>query len=205
MKKFMVFTLASVLLALNGFAQLNPVNNLEWDHWYVMPNNYFILSWDEPDPSEDTLMGYHVYRENDLYCFTTELSLYHTPSASNCGEDFVAFGWGTGFSIHVTALYNSTLEESGYTETVYCEGFLIGIDTNKDLEQETVISPNPTNGMVRINLEKLEKVDVFSQSGELELEAIKSKILDLSALPKGVYFLRMETAGQLLIQKVLLY
>ena len=126
----MISIIAGFLLVSSSFAQLNPIQNLDLDHWYIYPNNYFILSWEEPDPSEDTLMGYNVYRENDLYCFTSELSLYHTPGASNCGEDFLIYGGGISFDIHVTAVYNSTLEESDYFETVHCDGFLIGINYN---------------------------------------------------------------------------
>ena len=204
MKNFIVIFIAAVLLAMNSFGQLNPVNNLDWEHWYIMPNNYFILSWDEPEPSEDTLIGYNVYRENDLYCFTTDLSLYHTAGASNCEEDFVVYQGGMSFHAHVTAVYNSTLEESGYTETVYCVGLLIGIDTYKNPKPETIISPNPTNGIIQINLEDVNEVEIYSQTGELAFCAKQPESIDLYELPKGIYFIRVINGHQVFSEKVIL-
>ena len=110
-------------------AQLNSVNNLQWEHWYIQPYNYFDLWWEQPDSTLDTLVGYNIYRESDLYRFQTETRLYNTPAHSNCGEDFLDYGGG-GFWIHVNAVYNSTLEESIYVDSVYCYGLAVGIEEN---------------------------------------------------------------------------
>src|SRR5690606_39503594 len=62
------------------------------------------------------LIGYNVYRDNDLYRFQTENTLYNFEQSSNCDEDFLMYNNGLGFYAHVTAVYNPGSVESGYTE-----------------------------------------------------------------------------------------
>ena len=112
---------------------------------------------------------------------------------------------GMSFHAHVTAVYNSTLEESGYTETVYCVGLLIGIDTYKNPKPETIISPNPTNGIIQINLEDVNEVEIYSQTGELAFCAKQPESIDLYELPKGIYFIRVINGHQVFSEKVILH
>ncbi|MCK4568894.1 MAG: T9SS type A sorting domain-containing protein [Bacteroidales bacterium] len=102
----------------------------------------------------DTLVGYNVYRETELYRFQTETSLYHTPAASNCGEDFVCYNGGESFWMHVTAVYNSTLQESDYIDSAYCYGYAVGIIEN--INQEYKAYPNPFTTSTTIEYELTE-------------------------------------------------
>ena len=185
--------------ALSSFGQYNPVNNLEWEHWYVMPNNYFELSWSPPLPSQDTLIGYNIYRETELYIFQTGESLFHTEYGSNCPEDFVVYNNGS-FWIHVTAVYNSTQAESDYVDSAYCYGFAIGIN---NIETRKInIFPNPTKGIIKIDENNIKVVLITNQSGEIILES-KSNIIDLSDKPKGVYFIKIVTDNNAFVDKII--
>jgi len=71
----MKFLLSIFLLTLNSFlllSQLNPIQNLYWDHdyqWPVEPFNTFLLSWDEPNESTGILKGYNIYAHNEIWRF----------------------------------------------------------------------------------------------------------------------------------------
>ncbi len=201
MKKFAIPLMVGLFACLHSFSQLNPVNNLEWDHWYLMPNNYFTLSWTPPDPSTDTLAGYNVYRNNDFYKFQIETSLYHTEGGENCGEDFVVYNGGP-FYIHVNAVYNSTLLESGYTDSAYCFGFLINItERNPDVVR---LSPNPTTGKLKITGNDVYAVTITNLNGKQVLNAIEPETIDLTGYPKGIYLVRISSDQGETTEKVLL-
>ncbi|MBP6978699.1 MAG: T9SS type A sorting domain-containing protein [Bacteroidales bacterium] len=199
MKKIvLIFVIIAIFKS--SFGQLNPINNLEWNHWYICPNNYFILSWDLPDPSQDTLVGYNIYRETDLYRFQTENRLYHTEAGENCGLDFLC---SNAFWIHITAIYNSTLQESIYNDSVFCTGILIGIEESK--QSKFRLFPNPTTSNIKIDSDfNIDKIAIISQSGEV-IEEYDQKIeLDLSNLPKGVYFIKVYSDKGVMMNVVIL-
>ena len=192
MKKLILTIIIISAFFQSSLGQLNPINNLYWNHWYVCPNNYYVLSWDLPDPSEDTLIGYNIYRETDLYEFQTETSLYHTESGGNCSDDFVWYNGGQDFWIHVTAIYNSTQQESIYTDSAYCFGFAIGVEER--IQSKLKLFPNPTSGKLIIDSElDVKRITIISQSGKIINEYKKCLELDLSSLPKGVYFIKVYT------------
>jgi hypothetical protein len=194
---FAIFTVAPTT-----FGQLNPVNNLEWVHWYEYPNNFFTLSWDFPGPSQDTVIGYNIYRNTELYRFQTGTVLYHTESGGNCGVDFVWFHGGQSFWIHVTAVYNSTQQESNYIDSAFCYGFAIG--TDKRIKPHLNVFPNPTNGKLKIESESdIKRTVIFNQTGKTIKESGKSTELDLSDLPKGVYILKIWAERNVLTKYVI--
>ena len=49
--------------------------------------------------------------------------------------------------------------------------------------------PNPTNGLLHIEAEDIDKLEIRNLLGQLVLEARKAEILSLEGLEKGVYFL----------------
>lgn len=147
MKVIILFTTIFFTCILQSNGQINPILNLTWEHYYIMPNNYFELSWEEPESPHDELIGYNVYRENELYRFQTETSLYNLEQGSNCDVDFLVYNAG-GFYAHVTAVYNPGPVESSYTETVYIEEAMINVADYK--KQKTLVYPNPTNGILFI-------------------------------------------------------
>ena len=73
-----------------------------------------------------------------------------------------------------------------------------GIHEN-NLSGNLTIFPNPTDGLVRINLKdmaKLKRICVYTVSGQLVYQEnpshlLSQKTLDLKYLPKGVYFIEV--------------
>lgn len=183
--------------------QLYPIQELQFDHWYVQPNNYYSLSWEMPEPSVDTLMGYNIYRNSELYTFQEETYLSHTEGGGNGTEDFVVFG--NNFWIHITAVYNSTFGESAYIDSAYCEGYLINVEENLNPQQISIF-PNPTtNTFSIINPSgiKLINITLYSQTG-LKILSNKAPIytIDISNLKPGLYFAEIKTNEGNVMKKI---
>ena len=56
-------------------------------------------------------------------------------------------------------------------------------------ESATKVWPNPTNGLLHIEMEEAEKIEAYNVLGQIVLQAEKVETIDLSNLEKGVYFL----------------
>lgn len=148
MKKLaLTFTLilASVVAI---FAQLNPVNNLEFYHEHVWPGstcpgyNCFELSWEAPENStQDTLVGYNIYRDSQLYRFQDYIGVacLDGPPPPCPDADFIDFT--APFWMKVTAVYNSSLVESIANDSIMCMGLLINVNSIEN--EEIKIQNNP--------------------------------------------------------------
>lgn len=76
--------------------------------------------------------------------------------------------------------------------------------TDSILENEVVVSPNPTSGHINISsVFNIENVAVFDYSGKNIFTTTESDI-DLSAYAKGVYFLKIKTGGSIILKRVVL-
>ncbi len=77
--------------------------------------------------------------------------------------------------------------------------------TDYYLNQEIKIFPNPTKGLVNITSPvNIEAVDVFDMSGKQILHAL-DKELNLSSFSKGVYFLKIKVANEVIVKRVVLF
>lgn len=191
-----------LIFFIKSYGQINPIQNLTWDAYYEFPNNYFILEWDEPELPHDELIGYNVYREDELYRFQIETSLYNLPEGSNCDELFLLFNEGESFYAHVTAVYNPGEVESDYTETVFIEGLALGTDDfNK---QQLIFYPNPTSGLLHIVNNSFNKIQVFNLIGNQLKEFNSDTQIDLSSLTKGIYIIKLISDKGTLVDKVIL-
>jgi hypothetical protein len=130
MKKTLVFLLLVSLFFPDTKAQFNPVRDLAFTHTYIMPYNCFSLSWSPPDTSpSDTLVGFNIYRDSELFMFTGEYSQSCQPCLGMQPTPFCSFmDYNFGmFYMHVTAVYNASHQESGYTDSINFGGVLIGM------------------------------------------------------------------------------
>lgn len=190
MKKLIIFTI--LLISLGATAQINPVMNLQWNHWYSTPYNLFELSWSPPlHSANDTLKGYRVYRNNLLYRFQTDTVLHHsTWYDNNTQEDFIILSFHS-FYIHVTAVYNSNFIESIYTDSAYVSGVYMGIE--KPLEHEILTFPNPAKEIInlKMGIYKDFHLTIFNQLGQIVLEKKLSQgdnSINIQNLSQGIYF-----------------
>lgn len=189
-----------------SLAQIKPIENLTWEQWYNGHNN-FQLRWDKPGDPHDNLLGYNIYRDHMLYRFQTDTILYHmfspensqNPYYQNCPESFLLFGGGD-FYIHVTAVYDGQIE-SGYVDSVQTPGAAIGVGKFK--KSKLVFYPNPTSGKLNIeNQNTIEQISLFDLNGEVVDEFKPAPQIDLSGIPRGVYFLQIQSAEGNFVQKV---
>ncbi len=74
-------------------------------------------------------------------------------------------------------------------------------DINK-LKKQIRVFPNPLSGNVYIEAEHLKSVAVLTKDGEKIMESRKNYI-DLKGLPEGLYFLKIKTACQTVIKKII--
>jgi hypothetical protein len=206
-KKILLLTFLIGSINFNLFGQNNPVENLTWDQYYEFPNNFFQLNWEEPIQPHNELIGYNIYRNNELYRFQTETSLYNWFSeifgiVTNCGVDFLIYGNGSGFDIHVTAVYNPGQTESSYLQTVFCFGAALN---NKNFTSEkTLLFPNPTNGVLNIGNENIDKIVIYDVSGKLIREFGNESQIDLSNLSKGLYLVKLFLGKEIIVEKIVI-
>jgi len=202
MKKI-IFTVVLFLLITQTYGQLNPITNLNWEHWYNCPNNYFRLTWNTPDISQDTLIGYNVYRNNDLYRFQSDTILNHEENGiGNCPENFLEYNSYGDFWIHVTAVYDSTKIESEYADSVYNEGTIIFISEKE--QRNFRLFPNPTTGKLVLDIQNVDKIVLINEQGEIIQIFKNENQLDLSHLPKGIYLLKIYAEDNIITKKIIL-
>jgi hypothetical protein len=192
---FIFIILASTTLSLK--AQPNPVQELIWNHYYIYPNNCFGLGWSEPEISTDTLLGYNIYRDNELYMFTTETNLgctYCETSVYDPFCNFIDFNNGTGFTICVKAVYKGDIESECAVAT--CEGIMINID--KINKNTTSFNSYISGSILNIDLNNFVstgKLDIVNINGQTvyncTLKENQSKQIDISNFSKGVYFIKI--------------
>ena len=209
-------TLLALTSSMVILAQLNPINNLYFSTWYQMPNNFFQLNWSPPDSSTiDSLVGYNIYRNNELYRFQTETSMHHLfLEDTTCSENFLG---GDGvvtppFYIHVTAVYNLGHIESLYNDSALCDGLALN---TKEIQNNNItlkISPNPLNenSTITIHLDKSpngEQLNIINEQGKVIKEMLLvSRItkINISDIPikRGLYFCCIIDKGQVITNKM---
>ena len=202
MKKNLALLLLFFGLTLQIFGQLNPITNLTWYQWYQTPHNFFALNWESPDSTIDTLIGYNIYRNSELYRFQEDSSLYHTENGENCPENFLFYGNGDGFWMHVTAVYNSSNYESNYIDSVYSMGPLLGLEKKEILKRK--VFPNPTTGKLNIDCKAVKTILLINQTGKIIKEYKPEPQIDISYFPKGVYIIEVITEQGDFVEKIIL-
>lgn len=196
----------------NSFGQNNPIENLSFTQSYQMPNNFFELYWDEPLQPHNELIGYNIYRNNELYRFQTESSLYNFYSVlygyvSNCEQDFLIYfnpieqNYGE-FEIHVTAVYNPGHIESNYLQTTHCYGF--ALNTNNFNQEKVLLFPNPTNGLLNIENINLEKIIIYDISGKEVKQVAPNSQIDISTISKGFYIIKLFSDRGIITDKIVI-
>lgn len=202
-RAILMFFLLSV--SLTGYSQLNPIRNLNWQHWYNYPNNFYKLQWSPPETSlTDTLVGYNVYRDNMLYRFYSDTIAQHIfPQDTSFGGEGFVTSFGGAFYIHVTAVYGYNHTESGYDHTELCFGAAIGLS---EIQTEIIrISPNPMIAQTTLFVDKIMQsatVTVYNAFGQ-QVKQINnvcghSVTLFREDLPNGLYSVIL-TQGQRII------
>lgn len=194
MKKYLLFIFAILTYSL-GFAQNNPVQNLNWYHTHIFPyNNIFSLSWQEPEIPHNELIGYNVYRGNELYRFQTNTSVgCDSRWGINDGCDFLI----QAFTVYVKAVYKGNIESEAVSYTINGPA----LSTQELSSKPFTISPNPVKDILNFS-EEITDLKITDLSGKI-IKQISTfeKSIYVSKLDKGTYVISAKLKSGELINK----
>ena len=126
------------------------------------------------------------------YASGTNVTLRATP---NSGYHFVSWNDGnTSATRTIVVTGNAT-----YTAT-FAEDSHEGID--EITEDQVVIYPNPTKGIVTVSVPNVQKMELLDQLGRVIIVKTNANTIDLSALAPGTYLLRITTENGVLLRRV---
>jgi len=196
-------------------AQLNPINNLEFEQsiGYGCPySNCFTLTWGDPDISGDTLVGYNIYRDNVLYRFQdySQISCIDGPPPPCPDADFISFDQ---FWIKVTAVYNSSLAESIANDSIYFMGIVTNIDIKH--KEKFEIANNPVIKGNGINIKLLDEINKNVEISVVDYQGQKIKNLPITRdrnfieistdrLNTGIYIIVLSYEGTMVSKKIMI-
>lgn len=113
-----------------------------------------------------------------------------TATLSSEGKGFMTYQWN--------------LIETGWQETFFV---LFGEKTAIDIvkNNELIVSPNPTNGIINLSLNNIERIDVFDMLGrKVFTQSILTNQIDLSDLEKGNYIIVAKQNDKLIKSKIII-
>lgn len=167
--------------------QMNPVQNLTWEHFYDSDNydNVFQLDWQEPESPHDELIGYNIYRNDELYRFQTEIGLNCAPQFGQYEDcDFIFYIDGGPFTGFVAAVYSEGVESEYVSFEV--EGPLL---KNTEFQEiNSAFYPNPVHQSLNFK-DKVYEVSIFNLNGKKLKYVIETNSIDVNNLPKGNYII----------------
>jgi len=222
MKK--IFTIAITALSINAFAQTtvcfntpDGIDNTWTGGWsykeYIVPTGYKI---DSVYGNFDRT-GYPASQEDFIFSYCAGTTVYNNTTATQPFD----------YSTTSTSLYDKwiNLTSFNYTSVGVVRVFLpvnagatwndlcfaispstpTGINES-EYNSTLFIYPNPTNGILNIASKNSCIISVFSSTGEKILGDSIDKIIDLSLLPKGLYFMRIidKLSNTIEIKKIIL-
>lgn len=198
MKRILYFVFAFITYNL-GFGQTNPVQNIEWIHWYDFPNNFYGLSWEEPESPHNELIGYNIYRENELYRFQTETSLGCNPVWGYNDCDFIFYIDGSPFTGYVAAVYEGNIESEYISFEVEGPALNISEPSSKSLK----IFPNPIKDILYFS-EEVTNIKITDISGKtVKVISNKVKSINIANLTKGTYIITaVMNSGEIINRKL---
>jgi hypothetical protein len=191
MKKSFLFIFTVIIFNLE-FGQINPVQNLQWNHYYDYSNyrNIFSLSWQEPETPHNTLIGYNIYRGNELYKFQTTTSVgCNSDWGVISGCDFLNYNNGGSFTGSVKAVYEGNIEAESFSFEV--GGVMLDV-TDSKLKLLSIF-PNPTKNILNFS-EEISNITISDFSGKIIKQIPNSeKSINVSKLTKGNYIISGKT------------
>jgi hypothetical protein len=211
---FIAFVL---LLNISVFAQFNPVNGLEYEQSYDYGNSFcpsyncFYLSWGVPDISSETLVGYNVYRNDELYLFTESTHISCDGMGPCSSDDF--YDSSFPFWVKVKAVYNEEKIESIANDSIYVCDLYLYIDKIESFEIELLQNPISEGENIRLycnNPMNLYKIKVISLNGKLIKEVdLFNKVgnylnITSEGMSGGFYIINIQTEDKIISKKLLI-
>ena len=210
----------TVLLLIGGwslFGQINPVNDLYYQqsYWYGNYNcpsfNCFVISWSAPNSSNDTLLGYKIYRNSTYWVFTSNTTVACSGEQPCEYSDFYD---PLPFWITVRAVYNSDSLLSIVNDSVHVNDLMINIDEIKKNEISVLRNPVSAGENISLLIPDHEgdhcKIQVYSLNGrlvkELQIERVADCIINFSTnkMARGIYVINIQLNGEIINKKLMI-
>lgn len=168
----------------------------EWDISPMSLHNWMIRATiaspqEGPSGSETTsLTGYNIYRNGEL--------------ESNIPYAFQSYYIDKSYNGEFPAEYCVTAIYEGDESEAECVSVSpLGILDNNGADMPT-ISPNPTSGIVRVGGGMADEIQVYNGFGQLVMRLSNTNEINLSALPHGVYTLRIRSHSAWSVSRIVL-
>jgi hypothetical protein len=215
MNKF-IFTILILFSSLILTGQINPVNDLYFQQNYMYGNyncpyfNCFELSWITPDSSNDTLLGYNIYRNNDFWIFTNE-TIVSCAGIAPCG--YSDFYDSIPFWVTVKAIYNSDSIISLANDSVSVGDLFVSVDKiekeGPGLSDLISIYPNPAQNEIHVSSNNrivIDEINIYNQLGQRVIHQNRiDGSIDVSSLFPGVYFVELIVGNEQIKEKLILW
>ena len=154
---------------------------------FLIHEGRVILQWDQATMA----VRYNIYRDGQL--------IGHSLST-----DFIDYNAVFGQSYYYTVTGSASYVESNPTNEVFVDWTT---EVSPASEAQGIhLYPNPTSDRVTIEAEGLSQVRVFNMTGQEVLQQYANDartVIDLSAQPKGCYFIEVVTEGGCTTTKVI--
>lgn len=115
----------------------------------------------------------------------------------------------SGSKIFSIGTFNYTFDFDGHTVTTNgsSDFFLSEISLVSNVNEPTsdnafVLYPNPTSGIAKCSIGNIKSVLVINELGEIILNKYDSNEIDLSNMPTGIYFIRINTPTLTVVEKL---
>ena len=213
----LILTILMLVSSLTFFGQINPINDLYYQqtYWYQNYNcpafNCFELSWTTPDSSNDTLLGYNIYRNNDFWIFTEDTEVACSVYAPCEYSDFYD---PLPFCIPVKAVYNSDSIVSIANDSVFVNDIMINIDEIEKNEITLLKNPISIGENISLLIPNSEgetcRIQVHSLNGHLikeyEIKQVMNGIISFSTnkLSHGLHVINIKLNGKTINKKIMI-
>lgn len=168
------------------------------------------LNWNyqsNPDISNKTLNDVFFLNSNEGWAVGNGGVILHTTNGGNTWN-IEAVGMTTYMLRSVQFISPSNGYVLGNNGTLlHCTSLSTGVsEVIKD--EDIIVLPNPTNGIVRFNLQRnvpIRRIEVFDMQGKqvLHFDKATDNFIDLSGLGNGIYLLQLETPDKFYKQKII--
>ena len=163
----------------NIVSSMAAVENLKAD----VEDKNVSLSWDGNDADE-----YIIKRDGEHIATVTEATFAETL------EDGV-------FTYNVVARKGDVYSMPAF---VTVELGTVAVDMSEMKYESVDVYPNPTSGIVYVNIDKTYEVIVYNYQGHAVMKVYGNDAqIDMSGLPFGVYFVEIRTADNVFVEKII--
>ncbi|MDD2636698.1 MAG: T9SS type A sorting domain-containing protein [Bacteroidales bacterium] len=213
----LIITILTLSSTLTSFGQINPINDLYYQqtYWYQNYNcpgfNCFELSWSAPDSSNDTLLGYNVYRNSDLWIFTENTDVTCS-GYSPC--DYTDFYDPLPFWVTVKAVYNNDSLLSIANDSVFVNDLMININEIENDKISLFKNPISIGENISILIPNFEgeacSIQIHSLNGQLikgyEIKQVMNGVVNFSTkrMTQGLYLISIQLKGRTISQKIMI-